>query len=302
VEYDVDVHAFAPPLVLIPIQYALKESRPSRATWTVTDVSSRLSSLGQSGFVTHTLFSDSALLLAPLRQSLPRVTDATDDMSAENVEAEPERGVADMEVLVPAKGEIARLARDASVKANTDAYCAFGVDGLVDTRRFESLDDCIDRLAPWHAMCGPEDQTFATSSASKVETTNRGPSGAKESHQDAWRRETCVFVHTATSFSRRARDAIAESMSDKAREENEDTLVKSALCEHARRNAYSERIERQLLNSRLHSCERQISTLRQRIEVEVVAERQPQAGGGHFGDASAPEALRITSTDEPSDA
>lgn len=224
-------------------------------------------------------------------------------MSAGNAEGEPERGVAEMEVLVPARGEIARLARDASVKANTDAYCAFGASGIGerDTKRFESLDDCIDRLAPWHAMCGLEDPTFAMSSASRDETTSRGPSGAKESSQDAWRREASVFVETATSFSRRARDAVAESMSEKAREENEDTLVKSALCEHARRNAYSERIERQLLNSRLHAAERQISTLRQRVEV-VVAEGQPRADGADDGNGGALGAVRITSADDPSDA
>lgn len=227
-------------------------------------------------------------------------------MSAGNAaaEGEPERGVEEMEVLVPARGEIARLARDASVKANTDAYCAFGASGIGerDTKRFESLDDCIDRLAPWHAMCGPEDQTFATSSASRDETASRGAAGAKESPQDAWRRDCSVFVETATSFSRRARDAVAESMSEKAREENEDTLVKSALCEHARRNAYSERIERQLLNSRVNSAERQISTLRQRVEVEVVAEGQPRADGADDGHGSAVEAMRITSADDPSDA
>jgi len=225
-------------------------------------------------------------------------------MSAENIEGEPERGAAEMAVLVPARGEISRLARDASVKANTDAYCAFGASGIGerDTKRFESLDDCIDRLAPWHAMCGPEDQTLATSSASRDETASRGPSGAKESSQDAWRREASVFVETATSFSRRTRDAVAESMSDKAREENEDTLVKSALCEHARRNAYSERIERQLLNSRLHAAERQISTLRQRVEVEIVAEGQPRADGTDDDNAGPLGAARITSADDPSDA
>ena len=40
-------------------------------------------------------------------------------MSEENIEGEPERGAAEMAVLVPARGEISRLARDASVKANT---------------------------------------------------------------------------------------------------------------------------------------------------------------------------------------
>ena len=208
----------------------------------------------------------------------------------------------DVDVRVPAPGEVSRLTQTASVRAREDgaeAIACLTRQGGKDA--FTSVEDARDRLLAFHAYAGPEDVGWDPRWNPKPANGGNEIEGVlKLAREEAWTRDLEVFAEEASTFVGDVRamlpkveERLAASADGAPLDANERAFVESLLLHRAQQNARAAAIERDMVFARGAALAREINTLESQIR-EQSAERARVAAAPLGVDGAAPSAPAAT--------
>ena len=197
----------------------------------------------------------------------------------------------DVDVRVPAPGEVSRLTQTASVRAREDgaeAIACLTRQGGKDA--FTSVEDARDRLLAFHAYAGPEDVGWDPRWNPKPANGGNEIEGVlKLAREEAWTRDLEVFAEEASTFVSDVRamlpkveERLAASADGAPLDANERAFVESLLLHRAQQNARAAAIERDMVFARGAALAREINTLESQIR-EQSAERARRRGAARSG-------------------
>lgn len=177
----------------------------------------------------------------------------------------------DDEPLVPARGEIERLADQASARAMKDGTDALRLCASAN-EPFKSVEDACSRLIPFHVFATPGELSWhaAREDESESETKSQPYEGkaasvSKLSNEECWRRDVDTFSKSIMEFMNESSSALVRPTKGQhagaprpVLSTEEDYLVERLMCEHSRKQLYAERIDRQVSSARNSTMETEI--------------------------------------------